>query len=316
MRIAIVEDDTADYLQIEQLLRRYIAERAQAEGVTAPPLGIVRFADAAHFQRAYIPGSFSIVVLDCYLETECADALTGMDLAHAIRFAGDDVPILFVTSSVDFAVEGYEVGATAYLVKPVAYAKLAHAFERINLSDFASLGTVITVSLGAPFEAVDLPVDALRSCRVEGHYLFLDLDRRQLEQTGARARSANRATELLRANAPSIEPSPASPSSGMLRTRMSLRQMTDLLANDNRFWLCSRSQIVNLSRVSALSGTYFVMDDGSRVQVSRRKLPEAADRYADELFRQMRSTKGVEGPGASTEGFTLPHAFALTENVR
>lgn len=50
--------------------------------------------------------------------------LNGMDTAREIREFDSNVKLLFLTSSPEFAVESYDVRASGYLLKPVAYGKL------------------------------------------------------------------------------------------------------------------------------------------------------------------------------------------------
>ena len=45
--------------------------------------------------------------------------LNGIDTAAELRANGQDVPIIFLTSSREFAVESYEVKAFHYLLKPI-----------------------------------------------------------------------------------------------------------------------------------------------------------------------------------------------------
>ena len=47
-----------------------------------------------------------------------------MDAAHKLLEAGCDCTIIFLTSSREYALEGYEVGAFRYLLKPLTYDKL------------------------------------------------------------------------------------------------------------------------------------------------------------------------------------------------
>lgn len=46
-------------------------------------------------------------------------SLNGIDTAAELRANGQDVPIIFLTSSREFAVESYEVKAFHYLLKPI-----------------------------------------------------------------------------------------------------------------------------------------------------------------------------------------------------
>ena len=47
--------------------------------------------------------------------------INGMDTARKIRVLDDRVEIIFITSLIEYALEGYEVRAYRYLIKPVKY---------------------------------------------------------------------------------------------------------------------------------------------------------------------------------------------------
>ncbi len=61
---------------------------------------------------------------------------TGLDLAAEVRARGDDLPIIFLTSSPEFAVQSYRVQIQDYLLKPVTqtdfFASLHRQMQRIS----------------------------------------------------------------------------------------------------------------------------------------------------------------------------------------
>ena len=98
----VVEDDE----EIAQVLQRSL--RMEGYDVKIATDG-VRALEEAH---AYLP---DIVVLDLGLPR-----LDGIDVAKRLREDGDDVPILILTArdALEARVEGLDVGADDYLVKP------------------------------------------------------------------------------------------------------------------------------------------------------------------------------------------------------
>ena len=67
-----------------------------------------------------------LLFLDIYMKE-----LNGMETARRIRELECKVPIVFLTSSRDFAVESYEVHASGYLLKPFEEEKLKDLLNRI-----------------------------------------------------------------------------------------------------------------------------------------------------------------------------------------
>ena len=60
------------------------------------------------------------MLLDIHMKT-----LSGMNAARALRQKGNEVPIVFISSMPEFALEGYEVHAFGFLKKPLHYRQLA-----------------------------------------------------------------------------------------------------------------------------------------------------------------------------------------------
>lgn len=80
-------------------------------------------------------------------EVYCLDiimpAFTGIDVAKEIRRFDKTAPILFFTSSAEFALESYSVKAINYVLKPISKEKLFFTFddvlERIKVEDDADV---------------------------------------------------------------------------------------------------------------------------------------------------------------------------------
>ena len=71
---------------------------------------------------------YSLVFQDIYLETE-----SGMETARAVRELSPDTQIIFVTTSLDHAVDAFRVQAADYLVKPCSETDIVKAFARVNM---------------------------------------------------------------------------------------------------------------------------------------------------------------------------------------
>lgn len=115
--IAIVEDDDKEAGLLEQQLRRYEKE-------TGAEYRIVRFSDAIAFLTGY-SADYDIVFMDI----EMPD-LDGMTAARKLREVDPEVILVFVTNMAQYAVEGYEVSAMDFMVKPVRYDNLRLKLER------------------------------------------------------------------------------------------------------------------------------------------------------------------------------------------
>lgn len=78
--------------------------------------------------------SYDLVILDIEMP-----GIDGISLAKKLRELSEDVYIVFLTSHIEFALEGYEVNALRYLTKPINHQKLKeildYIFAKQNKSD-------------------------------------------------------------------------------------------------------------------------------------------------------------------------------------
>ncbi len=67
-----------------------------------------------------------LIFLDIYMK-----GLDGIETARRLRTAGYRAEIIFLTMTQDFAIEGYEVDAAGYLLKPLEKKKLRQLLQRL-----------------------------------------------------------------------------------------------------------------------------------------------------------------------------------------
>ena len=121
MRIAICEDNEIHRDILEHLLNRYFSERPIHFELVPYQYGMNFLYDME--EGAY----FDMAFLDIYME----DTM-GNQIAHQLRAMGYQGEIVFLTASSDFAIEGYDVDASGYLLKPLDYGKLEMVMDRIT----------------------------------------------------------------------------------------------------------------------------------------------------------------------------------------
>ena len=113
IRVGIVEDDAISRKLILDYLTRYESEHDESFDVSV-------FEDGSQIVRNYRP-RFDIILLDIQMPD-----VDGMSAAKHIRSIDEQVVLVFITSSPQFAIKGYEVDATSYLLKPLPW----FAFEQ------------------------------------------------------------------------------------------------------------------------------------------------------------------------------------------
>ncbi len=123
MRFAIVDDLEID---IEKL-QEFIACFAKEYNISLVPPPMI-FKSGQEFLAEFKAERFDIIFLDIIMQ-----GITGMEVAKQIRKIDEKCRIIFITVSMEFAVESYEVDASWYLVKPYSYQKFSKALHHCGL---------------------------------------------------------------------------------------------------------------------------------------------------------------------------------------
>lgn len=119
MKIAICEDRKEEAEWLYHTVQQWALEQKLA-------IDISSFADAASFSFALEDTLFDALFLDIKMPGE-----DGVSLAKRLRAQANDMPIVFVTGEKEYVMEGYEVEAVNYLLKPVDEKKVYQCLNRI-----------------------------------------------------------------------------------------------------------------------------------------------------------------------------------------
>ena len=117
MRIAICDDLAQCRMQTETAIR---------ECMKGKDYGLTTFKDGNAFLRDFKAKPYDLVFLDIEMPE-----IDGITLAHQLRSVSPDVPIIFLTSHLEYALEGYEVRALRYLTKPIDPKKLQEVLNYV-----------------------------------------------------------------------------------------------------------------------------------------------------------------------------------------
>lgn len=117
-QIGICDDEPAFTRHLSGLIEKIMASHAI-------PYEMHIFSNLSKLQSHMQHSTPDILLLDILLEKE-----NGMDYAGQLRKTGCDIPIIFITCSMDYILDGYTVEPVGYLVKPVDPDRLAEALLR------------------------------------------------------------------------------------------------------------------------------------------------------------------------------------------
>ncbi len=157
VNIAVIEDEKAEL----ELLCNALDEFGKRRGIT-----FCRhiFGYATEFLENWSP-NYDIVFMDIQLPD-----LDGISAAKKLREKDKSVVLVFVTNFAQFAVNGYEVNAADFIVKPVQYTHFAAKMERI-LTRISSVSDV-TLAVKTPNGIVSVAASQLKYVEVFGHGLI------------------------------------------------------------------------------------------------------------------------------------------------
>ena len=238
MRIAIVDDLAEERALLKERLSRLLGLRgAEAE--------LLEFESGESFLSAEKERRFTAAFLDIYM-----DGMSGMDAAKELRKTDTDCLLIFTTTSTDHALEGFQVRALHYLVKPFGDAELSALLDEM-LAKLPRQEPVLTVKVSG--SDVRLHYRDIISAEHFAHMINI---RTTAEKT--------------------------------LATRQSFKVFTEPLKKDVRFFVCGRGVIVNREHAADFQDAAFCMTDGSRVYVSQELLKPARQAFMEFLLQRER----------------------------
>lgn len=120
VNFAIVEDNKADSDTLKNYLVKYCEENSAAYHIS------VAYNGMEFLEELQKNPNFDVVFLDIDMPM-----LNGMECARRLRGMGSNCCILFVTNMMKYAIQGYEVDAKGYVLKPISYAKFSREMNRV-----------------------------------------------------------------------------------------------------------------------------------------------------------------------------------------
>ena len=238
LRIGFCDDDLSVLNTLQVLLDRYRVDRNAdlSSAAFQSPLDLI-----AEIEKGL---RFDILLLDVLMPGE-----NGMEAAREIRRFDSSVKIIFLTSSTEFAVESYSVGAYFYQLKPI----WAESFYRLMDSVIAECDKSSSSSLILRCKSgiTRVELDKLEYCEVLGRSLWLHL------VGGAVLESAGRMDHLC-----------------------------EQLADHENFLRVHRSFLINLDYVKNIAPKAITMASLAELPIPRGKYGELKDRYLEYAFQR------------------------------
>lgn len=238
MNIAVCDDEEIQ----RSLLKGYLEAWAEAG---SHALRISLFSTGRQFLESLKKTHFDIVLLDIQMPD-----MDGMSAAKALRETDDQTGIFFVTGYEDYLVQGYEVEAFRYLIKPVSEEKLWAALDQF----LKKRGGQKRVLMAETPDGVRR-VDAEEICYMEAFAHSCELHTLS-ECITVKSGISALEKEAVRIGVP--------------------------------LFRCHRSYAVNIAQVRAIEREAALLSDGSRIPVSRRLYQELNRQFIDYFLKRER----------------------------
>lgn len=244
MNIAMVDDQAEDLQDAENFLREHLAKKFSE---VAPVVRIDTFSKPEKFLSEFECDKYDLLIFDIFMKP-----LNGIQVAQIVRGKDSDVFIIFLTNSEEYILDGYKVFAVGYFLKPLAE----------NVKQFTKTFDYIFPRLLANQKRVTVPVkldDVFGDVSIlHKNICYVDIGEYHLPCIHLTDRN--------------------------ISTLLSYEEIFDALKDDERFLECYHRIIVNMDFIKLMDGEDFVLTDGTRIPISRRKSKVAKLKYMSHLI--------------------------------
>ena len=234
IQVAICDDEKKILDEVSGYIKNY------AENINDLDIEVFRFDSARTLISTLEDGkSFDIFVLDVYIGDEM-----GTELAKNIRKRGIESPIIFLTTSVEHAPQGYETGTLRYLIKPLDPKKFYEALDVALLQAEKNVERLIRLKSESGIESIN--ANHIMYSEAHDHYQHITLN-----------------------------------NGGSLKVRMTVSELYSTLAKNGGFVRLGSAYILNLRNIKNLSSSEVLLYNNTTIPIPRGKYAELKKAFWD-----------------------------------
>lgn len=233
MNIAIIEDSGQELSLLERCLQSYLSSRQVYRVIDT-------YTSGEAFLENWPSKSYDLVFLDILME-----GISGIEVARKIRETDSECLLIFISSSKEYALQGFEVRAFDYLLKPLSEVRFQKTMDLCQ-NELAKHIRYIEVKESRTL--VKIPLNEIIYTDYYNHYIQI--------HTAAR----------------------------LIRSYQQFDVFSPLLLCYPQFLCCYRNCIVNMDHVDSVDKHDFVMENGERVPITRGNRNSIYQQYADYQF--------------------------------
>lgn len=243
MQIAICDDEKADREKTGEMIRQKMEKRKEAFQIRYFSCGedLVE-----HYENGYL--GYDLIFMDIYMAHS-----NGLETIRQIRRYDRKAGVVFTTASPDYAIDGYDVQACGYLLKPVRQDKMDDVINRFMEERYPRIKQSLLMVNGS-----------------SGRRIAYD-DILYIESRGVNLRIVL--------------------SGGTEHTIRKKLTEVEAELSQPRFLRCNQSFIVNMDYITCADRD-FTMDNGDQIPIKVRERKKIREKYFHYLLEREWSTEG------------------------
>ena len=227
MRIAICDDETIILDEVSSYIKKYSKLCGKSE------LEVFPFSSASSLLNSIDNGAlFDIFMLDVYIGDEM-----GTTLAREFRAREIESSIIFLTTFVEHAPQGYETGTLRYLINPLEPEKFYEAIDAACLQAEKLQSKLIRFKTENGIESIN--ANNIMYSEAHDHYQYIKLDNGQT-----------------------------------IKVRTTVSELYALLAKNDGFFRLGSAYIINLRNIKNLTSSAILLYDNTTIPIPRGKHAE------------------------------------------
>lgn len=239
MYVAVCDDDSVSREFEAALIRQWAEQNSLVVNID-----VFSSAENFLFEIEDRKIDYDLFILDIQM-----GKMNGVELARNLRKMGMNGTLVFLTGVKDYAIEGYEVGAVRYLLKPLKEENLFSVLDMAYKTQKQQENDVFLLQISG--EITKIPFNNIVYIEANGHYVSL---------TG---------TDFKK------------------EWKSSFSTVTEGL-DARGFFLLSRGLLVNLDHVKRISRTECLLDNGTNLPVARNKYSELNESFINFYKEKMK----------------------------
>lgn len=234
MKIAICDDELSSLDQTCEVLDKWARLRHM-------PLTIERFTNGDDLLLAQQDSCPDLIFLDVVMPL-----LNGIETARELRSSNETIPIVFLTTSKEYAVDSYEVKALNYLIKPVSEDRLFTV-----LDDF--------IKTTQKPDEIFMAQTSLGFCKIHiPNVAYLEAQNKQVLVCLSNGTN--------------------------LQIRELFSRCDEVFTEDKGFFRCHRSYIVNMRHIEQFTKDTITTDNQVQLPISRNSYVTFKEAYFNYMF--------------------------------